>query len=421
MICFSRVASQWETIILNVVSINQYAHGGRKFSFTVREVLFTLSRMVRIAIVGGGIGGLTVALALREFGFEAEVYEQAPELLDVGAAIAVWPNALRVLERLRLAETIRAHAGEMREIRWLNSRGHLLNRLPISDAVALHRADLQATLLHALETTRIHLGHSLGSYEQQNDKVIATFTNGHTIEADFLIGADGIHSDVRAQLLGNDQPLYHGYTVWRGISAAAPDSIPVNTAIEIHGPGRRFGIGSVGGGRIGWWASSNSVTQQLHAENPQHELLHLFEDWYHPAVQLIEQTAPHSILTTAACDREPTRTWGNKRVTLLGDAIHPTTPNLGQGGCLAMEDAMVLARCFERYGATEEALRKYEGCRFKRTAAITKYSRYYGVLGQSDNLFMLLSKKLVFTLAPEAVLERLVQTVFEYDPSTVTV
>jgi 2-polyprenyl-6-methoxyphenol hydroxylase-like FAD-dependent oxidoreductase len=89
-------------------------------------------RSVRIAIVGGGIGGLTVALALREFGFEAEVYEQAPELLDVGAAIAVWPNAMRVLERLGLAETIRAHAGEMNEIRWLNSRGHLLNQLSIS-------------------------------------------------------------------------------------------------------------------------------------------------------------------------------------------------------------------------------------------------------------------------------------------------
>lgn len=372
--------------------------------------------MVRIAIVGGGIGGLTAALALREFGFEAEVYEQAPALLDVGAAIAVWSNAMRVLERLGLTDTIRAHAGEMKEIQWLDSRGFLLNRLSIPSSVALHRADLQSTLLHALPSDSINLDHSLVFVAQHGDKVIAKFSNGNTIEAEFLIGADGIHSDVRAQLLGDNEPLYRGYTVWRGISAATPDSIPPATAIEIHGRGKRFGIGPVGGGRIGWWASSNSTIHQHKAEKAQHELLHLFADWYRPTVQLIEQTPPHSILTTAAFDRKPTRTWGNERLTLLGDAIHPTTPNFGQGGCLAMEDAMVLARCFAKYGATEEALRKYEGCRYKRTAAITKYSRYYGTIGQST-----IPVKFLFSLVPESVLERLVLTVFDYDATTITV
>jgi len=378
--------------------------------------------MVRIAIVGGGIGGLTVALALREFGFEAEVYEHAPELLDVGAAIAVWPNALRVLERLGLTDRIRAHSGEIQQIHWLDTRGTLVNRVSIPPSVALHRADLQSTLLHALQNNRIHLGHSLVNYEQRHDKVIATFTNGHTVQTDFLIGADGIHSDVRMQILGDGEPTYRGYTVWRGISAATPESIPLATAIEIHGCGRRFGIGPVGGRRIGWWASSNSTLQQHPpTENPQHELLRLFKDWYRPAVQLIEETAPHNILRTAACDREPSRRWGNKRVTLLGDAIHPTTPNLGQGGCLAIEDAMVLARCFETYGATEEALRKYEGCRYQRTAAITKYSRYYGAIGQSDNPLVSGIKRILLPLAPESVVQRLVQTVFDYDATRVTV
>lgn len=377
--------------------------------------------MVRIAIVGGGIGGLTVALALREFGFEAEVYEQAPELLDVGAAIAVWPNALRVLERLGLGDTIRAHAGELNELRWLNSRGHLLNQLSISNAVALHRADLQATLLDACEPDRIHLDHSLVSYEQRNDKVFATFTNGQTVAADFLIGADGIHSDVRTQFLGDGQPIYRGYTVWRGISRLTLDSIPPATAIEVHGRGQRFGIGPVGAGRIGWWAASNATTQHPATEKPNDELLLLFKDWYRPARQLIEETPSDRILVTPAFDREPTRTWGNKRVTLLGDAIHPTTPNLGQGGCLAIEDAMVLARCFQKYGATEEALRKYEGCRHKRTAAITKYSRYYGSFSQSEKLLALTIKKITISLAPEPLLHRLLRTVFDYDATTITV
>lgn len=371
---------------------------------------------MRIAIVGGGIGGLTAALALREFGFEAEVYEQARALLDVGAAIAVWSNAMRVLDRLGLTNTIRTHAGEMKEIHWLDSRGFLLNRLSIPSSVALHRADLQSTLLHALPASSIKLNHSLVSFAQHSDKVIAKFSNGDSIEADFLIGADGIHSDVRAQLLGDNEPLYRGYTVWRGISAATPTSISPATAIEIHGRGKRFGIGPVGAGRVGWWASSNSTIHQHQPEHAEHELLRLFEDWYPPAAQLIEQTPPHRILTTAAFDREPTRTWGNGHLTLLGDAIHPTTPNLGQGGCLAMEDAMVLARCFEKYGATEEALRKYEGCRYQRTAAITKYSRFYGTIGQST-----IPLKFLFSLIPETVLQRLVQTVFDYDATTVTV
>jgi len=376
--------------------------------------------MVRIAIVGGGIGGLTTALALREFGFESEVYEQAPALLDVGAAIAIWPNAMRVLELLRLADAICEHAGEIEEIQWLDQRGSLLNRVSIRKSVALHRADLQSTLLHALPPGWINLGHTLSSYQQQRDKVVATFANGQTIETDLLIGADGIHSRVRSNFIGDDAPLYRGYTVWRGISSATPSSLPPATALEIHGRGRRFGIGPVGSGRTGWWASANAPSQN-HLHDAHSELLRLFRDWYRPAVQLIESTDPPTILTTTAFDREPNSTWGHKQMTLLGDAIHPTTPNLGQGGCLAMEDAMVLARCFEKYGATEEALRKYEGCRYQRTAAITKYSRLYGRVGQWENPFARGLQRIMLSLAPEAVLQRLVQIVFDYDPTAVRV
>ena len=378
--------------------------------------------MVRIAIVGGGIGGLTTALALREFGFESEVYEQAPALLDVGAAIAIWPNAMRVLERIKLADLVREHAGAMKEIRWLDRCGNLVNRIPIFEAVALHRADLQSTLLHALQDQAIHLDHSLVSYEQRNDRVIATFTNRRSIEADFLIGADGIHSDCRTQLLGDEPPTNRGYTVWRAISLAAPSALPLDVAIEIHGRGRRFGIGPVGDGRIGWWAAANAASpDHSNGDEARDKLLHLFKDWYRPAVELIEATPSYSILTTPAFDREPNKTWGHNQVTLLGDAIHPTTPNLGQGGCLAMEDAIVLARCFQKYGATEEALRKYEGCRYRRTAAVTKYSRLYGNVGQSENPLIRGLKKSLLSLAPEAVLQRLTQIVFDYDATTVTV
>jgi 2-polyprenyl-6-methoxyphenol hydroxylase-like FAD-dependent oxidoreductase len=363
--------------------------------------------MVQIAIIGGGIGGLTTALALQHFGFESQVFEQAPELHDVGAAIAIWPNALRILQRLNLAGKIVEKAGVMEEIRWLDQNGWLINRVSIPQSIALHRADLQSTLLHALPPASIHLGHQLVDQKQRGDKMMATFANGRSIEADFLIGADGIHSRVRAQFLNDGEPIDRGYTVWRGISASVPSAIPPATAIELHGRGKRFGIGPVGLGRVGWWASANAGNSD--------DLQRLFEGWYTPVLELIEATSSSSILKTGAFDRPSTTNWGHGRMTLLGDAIHPTTPNLGQGGCLAIEDAFVLARCFEKYGANETALRKYEHARYKRTSMITKYSRLYGSIGQSENFWARALRRTTLTLAPEALAHRVMQIVFDYD------
>ena len=367
-----------------------------------------------IAIIGGGIGGLSAALALRQSGFEAEVFEQAPALLDVGAAIALWPNAMRVLDHLRLKERILAQSGVMDQICWLDQRGWLINCVSIADrnhpAVALHRADLQHTLLNALPASAVHLNETFAKYSPRNDKIIATFTDGQSIEADFLIGADGIHSHVRAQFLNDNNPIDRGYTVWRGISPTIPDAISATTAIELHGRGRRFGIGPVGQGRVGWWATANNPCDD--------DLLSLFSGWHSPIQQLIETTPPASILKTGAFDRLPARTWGEGRLTLLGDAIHPTTPNLGQGGCLAMEDAVVLARCFEQYGASEEALRQYERRRYKRTAAVSKYSRYYGAVGQWEKIWARTARRTALALAPEALAQRFMQIVFDYDATT---
>src|SRR4051812_4362063 len=153
---------------------------------------------MRIAIIGGGIGGLTAALALRQFGFEPEIFEQAPELLEVGAAILMWPNAMRILNRLGLAESIREHGGPFDEALWLSHDGRQLNRfrLPQSDepAVALHRAELQQLLLDALPPDSIHLGHAFERFDNHSDGMVAHFTNQPSIECDVLVAADGLHS-----------------------------------------------------------------------------------------------------------------------------------------------------------------------------------------------------------------------------------
>jgi 2-polyprenyl-6-methoxyphenol hydroxylase-like FAD-dependent oxidoreductase len=373
--------------------------------------------MVRIAIIGGGIGGLTAALAFQQFGYQAEVFEQAPALLEVGSAIALWPNAMRVLERLGVAEKILDYGGIVKELCWMNRDGFPMNRVSIFDgktpAVALHRSDLQSTLFHALPQSSIHLGQTIVDQQQKRDKIIATFANGHTVEADFLIGADGIHSRVRSQLINDGDPIRRGYTIWRGTSPITLESIPPETGIELYGRGKRFGIGPVGLGRTGWWASANAD----HAD----QLTDLFAGWYAPVIELIEATPPATILMTMATDRQPNKKWGAGRMTLLGDAIHPTTPNLGQGGCQAMDDALVLARCFEKYGAFEESLRNYERLRHRRTAILTQISRLYGNVGQWENVWARALRRMCLSLVPETLAQRAMQVVFDYDATKIRV
>ena len=385
---------------------------------------------LRIAIIGGGIGGLTAALALRQVGFDPQVFEQAPDLREVGAAILMWPNAMRVLHRLGLAETIREHGGLLEQGRWLTPKGKLIKefRLPETGepAIALHRAELQRALLNALPDDSIHLGHTCETYEQLRDRIVAHFANQASFESDLLIAADGVHSRTRAQLLNDGPPDNQGYLAWRGVVSYTPSSVPAATAIEIYGRGQRFGIGPLGLGKLGWWASTNAPINSSDAAKTRDQLLRLFDGWCEPVKELIEATPLTSLIRNDVCDRRPRRGWISGAVTLLGDAVHPTTPNLGQGGCLAIEDAAVLARCLDKSGTETRAqisaaLHNFERLRYPRTAAIARYSRVYGRIGQWERPWAVELRRIGQSLVPQQFIERFLREVFSYDAYAVRI
>lgn len=357
-------------------------------------------------VVGGGIGGLSAAIALRRAGIPAEVHERAPELREVGAGISLWPNATRVLRQWGLLEDVMRRgfpldAGEIRD-----ARGAILTRmhLPAADApsVLLHRADLHAVLLDALPAWAVRTGAEFVGVRETADGVVADFGEAGAEETPFLVGADGLRSAVRRQVLADGEPVYRGYPVWRGVAPAG--TVEWTSLTETLGRGRRFGTVPIGGGRVAWWATANEPEDADDAAGERKaRLLRLFDGWHRPIPQLIEATPEDEILRNGTYDRPPVRRWGRGRVTLLGDAAHPATPNLGQGGCMAIEDAAVLARCLVQMEDVPAALRAFEARRFRRTAWITRESLRYGRMAQWQRAPAVRLRDTLIRLTPAAV------------------
>ena len=373
-------------------------------------------REPRAIIVGGGIGGLTSGIALRQAGFDIKVYERSSVLGEVGAGIALASNAMNALASIGMSESIAAcgvplTSGTIKD--WKGTT--LVNPADVQAflSVCVHRADLQRTLADSLPENTLRLGYELSDFEQQGDTVIARFTNGEEVEGDILVGADGIHSRVRTEILGREELRYSGYTAWRSITSFATAS----ATSESWGLGQRFGIVPIGGGRVYWFATKNVPEGASDApEGRKDELLKLFERWHHPVEALISATNPDEILRHDLYDRKPIPPpWGRGRVTLLGDAAHPTTPNLGQGACQAIEDAIVLAHVLRNTTDLSESLRQYERERAPRTSFITNLSWRVGRMAQLQNPVACWFRNLAMRSVPRSVQLRQLEKVQQFN------
>ncbi|WP_008313210.1 FAD-dependent urate hydroxylase HpxO [Leptolyngbya sp. PCC 6406] len=340
---------------------------------------------LKIVVIGAGIGGLTAGIALTQAGFEVEIYDRVRELRPVGAGISLWSNGVKVLNRLGLGQRMAAIGGQMNRMAYRDKTGTLLNDidlLPLMEKVEqrpypVARADLQAMLLDAFPG-EVHLNHRCIEVEQTGDGVTAVFENGHRATGDLLVAADGVRSQIREQVLGYQvEPQYGGYVNWNGLVATSEDLAPRDCWVIYVGDHQRASLMPVGGDRF-YFFFDIPLPKGTPAEPEQYRavLSEHFQGWAEPVQRLIERMDPTTVARPEIHDVGPIDRLVRGRVVLLGDAAHATCPDLGQGGCQAMEDGLVLAQYLMTTNmGLAYALGRYEGERKERTSAVVTKAR----------------------------------------------
>jgi 2-polyprenyl-6-methoxyphenol hydroxylase-like FAD-dependent oxidoreductase len=340
-------------------------------------------------IVGGGIAGLTTALAMRQRGIDSLVFEEADDArkTQLGSGLSLGYNVTRAAKHLDLFDQLVELSTPILGLDFTTVKGrHIARARPMDGelAVGILRPALHGLLANAVGEAQIQLGKRLVRFEQDGDGVTAHFADGVTARGEMLIGADGLQSTVRKQLRGETELKYRGYCTRRGIlqtELAKEDPERV-----FLGWGERFVFYPVGQGWLYWTAATNEPPGGK--EEPaqlKRKVLERFGGWPEPIRSLVEETDESKLFLADTQDRDPLDRWGEGRVTLLGDAAHPMTWDRGQGASQGIEGAVLLARAVAEGDDREAALRAWEAERIPRTKKIVRSSRAIGRLQQSKN------------------------------------
>lgn len=319
-----------------------------------------------VAVVGAGIGGLAAAIALRQAGWEATVYEAAPEVRPLGAGLSIWPNGVRALRAIGLGDLAAAAPRADGALRRADGSAlaefdpDALEARFGAPLVGFHRADLHEALISALGPERVRTGMRLAGL----DDGALRFDDGSSAQADLVVGADGLNSTVRVALLGDGEPRDSGIVAFRGV-AGLDGPVPAG---EWWGPGSVAGLLPLGDGRVYWYLA--------HRGEPDRAALpDLVAEYGEPVREAAGRTDPEQVLLHRLYDRDPAASWSRGAVTLLGDAAHPMLPFLGQGAGSALGDAAALGAAVAAESDVETALAAYEQARLKPTAALVAGSR----------------------------------------------
>jgi len=377
-----------------------------------------MTRNSNVLIVGAGIGGLTAALCLARSGWRPTICERAPELGDIGGGITIRTNATRVLQQLGVFDHLHGLTARVSSASLFTKDGRLLRRwqLPTSgtDTITIRRTDLQRILVERLarHPHRLELGFSCEHFAQTSERVTAFSADGRSIDADALIGCDGLNSRVRQQVVGDARPSYRGYVQWRFIADDRHPVLSPHEKMEWWGSGLRFGASPLGRG-MAWYVSADSPSPDWRGgDRVKDYLLGLFADWANPIGEMIAEVIPEKIVWTSIYDRPWISRWGDGRVTLLGDAAHPFTPDLGLGGALAIEDAEELHASLEACDDPATALRTYEDKRREKAKAVAVKSRLTGDMAQWSNPLMTGARNALVARCPEFIWSRKIKQTY---------
>jgi len=367
----------------------------------------------KIAIIGGGIAGLTFARCLTTKDYEIHIFEKKEQFGEIGAAISVFPNALCVMDKLGLLKTILENSGQFKTVYLKTDKGTILSKSePKSDypVICIHRAVLHSILLENIDA-KLYKNYALKDLSHlKNGQISLLFDNGENQVFDAVIGADGVHSAVRKHIINDGNPIFRGYNIWRGV---VKTNFDIGYASETFGKGQRVGIVPIKDGVYGWWATCNEAyMQDDKPETTKEKLNRLFGDWHYPIADLINNT--EHILKNSLIDRKPQKGWTIGNVTLLGDAAHPTTPNLGQGGCMTIEGAYILAKSIQKYGLNQKAFERYEELQYPRSENIVNESLKLGKMGQLTNPILIALRNFAFKLMPSSVAMKMIDKYFSY-------
>ena len=375
------------------------------------------------AIIGGGVAGLSMAIALRNLGKDFLVYEQSAKLQGIGAGFGLAANAMYAFDYLGLRQEVEQLGYYTASYAILDHRGRTL-LAPDTERLSsryqqknftVHRADLHQYLLSKLPSEQVLLNKRIRWFEQTADAVSLFFEDGTAYRCRYLIVADGVKSVVRQQLLPDATPRYSGYTCWRATIDQGAIGLPHGS--ETWGPMGRFGMTPLTGDRIYWYACINSPqNSDRHRHYTVNNLLQHFGRYHQPIPEILSNTTDSDLLWNDIVDIKPLKHFAYGNIVLIGDAAHATTPNMGQGACQALEDVAVLTQEIQHAGPIQDAFKNFEKRRLKRTAYITNTSARIGRAAQvSHPVTIAIRNRLMRTLPArwtQAPLKKLLEADF---------
>lgn len=355
-----------------------------------------MAQVSRVVVAGGGIGGLTVALALKRGGVDVEVHEKYDHLQSRATGFTIWSYAIRHLLDLGVDGDLLARLGSAIEFTDIRSRhGRLIEQLPVGAASRrlgaptydIQRHGLQEALIDALGAEHVKMGSEVVGIEQDGDSATALLKDGGRATGDVVIGADGAHSTLRDLVAGRHLELhYSGFSGWGALIPFTHELLPERHHIEIWEKGSKGGVADVGGGRARWYVMHRAATGGTSVAKD--EILAHIDGWYELLRDAVEQTPEEGIVRTEAWDLSPMDTWIDGRVVLLGDAAHATTPFAAMGACMAIEDASALGRLLLEQ-PHDAAFSAFEQDRKKRAEEVVKHGRTMGRMSQLQSTIAL--------------------------------